>query len=326
MLPHLTLLAGPKRRAQQREGQGRARLLRKQITAGAWRPAAPRCRRASRAPRNGSPCARWTSEPRGRRPWAGLAAPRRSQPGAIQAGTPPKARGRQPEEPTSPSAWYDELQQQPPRQYGEYESCSDDGTATIGEVRGDVTARLLDSTTHRRKRRRDDESTQDKERITGHDEAVPDDPPRGILCKARRGEPEKPWGPRAKCGRQPKSWFAEELAPVGGQRSRPTTPGWVFAVSDQNSGSCRGPTEAEETRAEHDSKILSKAERNTAAYNEAAVGQAPKSDYWVQKMAAESAVTLHRAGGPPPSSPSRNRPGHSIASRKNDGSPSSKRL
>ena len=28
----------------------------------------------------------------------------------------------------------------------------------------------------------------------------------------------------------------EERAPVGRQRSRPTTPGWVFAVSDQNSG------------------------------------------------------------------------------------------
>ena len=74
-----------------------------------------------------------------------------------------------------------------------------------------------------------------------------------------------------------------------GQRSRPTTPGWVFAVSDQNSGYVpRTYLEAEEDLAQSMTvRYVSKAERNTAAYNEAAVGQTTQGDYWVQKMAAE---------------------------------------
>ena len=93
----------------------------------------------------------------------------------------------------------------------------------------------------------------------------------------------------------------EELGPLSeGQRSRPTTPGWVFAVSDQNSGYVpRTYLEAEEDLAQSMTvRYVSKAERNTAAYNEAAVGQTTQGDYWVQKMAAE-------LGGDAPDVPAR---------------------
>ena len=63
----------------------------------------------------------------------------------------------------------------------------------------------------------------------------------------------------------------EELGPLSeGQRSRPTTPGWVFAVSDQNSGYVpRTGLEAEEDLAQSMTVRWHQAERNTAAYNEA---------------------------------------------------------
>ena len=96
----------------------------------------------------------------------------------------------------------------------------------------------------------------------------------------------------------------EELGPLSeGQRSRPTTPGWVFAVSDQNSGYVpRTYLEAEEDLAQSMTvRYVSKAERNTAAYNEAAVGQTTQGDYWVQKMAAEldSSDALDAPARPP---------------------------
>ena len=66
-------------------------------------------------------------------------------------------------------------------------------------------------------------------------------------------------------------------------------------------------------------RYVSKAERNTAAYNEAAVGQTTQGDYWVQKMAVELGSDAPAAGAAAALITSQGRPGHSIASRKNDG-------
>ena len=231
------------------------------------------------------------------------------------ARTPPKTpEVRPPEEPTSPNAWYDELQQQShlDSTYGEYESCSDDGTATIGEVTPATSPRgFFDSTTHTpeatpRRRKR----TQDKERnYWSRREAVPDDPPRGsILCKARARRAFEAVEPAELNveDNQEVLVLREELGPLSeGQRSRPTTPGWVFAVSDQNSGYVpRTYLEAEEDITRDTIRYVSKAERNTAEYNAAAVGQTTQGDYWVQKMAAEldSSDALDVPARPPPPS------------------------
>ena len=231
--------------------------------------------------------------------------------------TPPKTpEVRQPEEPTSPNAWYDELQQQShlDSTYGEYESCSDDGTVTIGEVTPATSPRgFFDSTTHTpeatpRRRKR----TQDKERnYWSRREAVPDDPPRGhILCKARARRAFEAVEPAELNveDNQEVLVLREELGPLSeGQRSRPTTPGWVFAVSDQNSGYVpRTYLEAEEDITRDTIRYVSKAERNTAAYNEAAGGQTTQGDYWVQKMAAELGSDAPDVPArPPPSSPAK---------------------
>ena len=51
-------------------------------------------------------------------------------------------------------------------------------------------------------------------------------------------------------------------------------------------------------------RYVSKAERNTAAYNEAAGGQTTQGDYWGQKMAAELGSDAPDVPvRPPPSSP-----------------------
>ena len=249
--------------------------------------------------------------------WFGSAKKKPAREQFKPARTPPKTpEVRQPEEPTSPNAWYDELQQQShlDSTYGEYESCSDDGTVTIGEVTPATSPRgFFDSTTHTpeatpRRRKR----TQDKERnYWSRREAVPDDPPRGsILCKARARRAFEAVEPAELNveDNQEVLVLREELGPLSqGQRSRPTTPGWVFAVSDQNSGYVpRTYLEAEEDLAQSMTvRYVSKAERNTAAYNEAAVGQTTQGDYWVQKMAAEldSDAPDVPARPPPPSSP-----------------------
>ena len=184
-------------------------------------------------------------------------------------------------------------------------AAAEDAPATSPRGFFDSTTHTPEATPRRRKR------TQDKERnYWSRREAVPDDPPRGsILCKARARRAFEAVEPAELNveDNQEVLVLREELGPLSeGQRSRPTTPGWVFAVSDQNSGYVpRTYLEAEEDLAQSMTvRYVSKAERNTAAYNEAAVGQTTQGDYWVQKMAADlGSDALDVPARPPPSSP-----------------------
>ena len=145
------------------------------------------------------------ARPRRDQSWAGLA-PRRSQPEQFKywrARRRRRPRSASRKEPTSPNAWYDELQQQShlDSTYGEYESCSDDGTVTIGEVtpatspRGFLILRLT-----RRKRRRDEESARKtRSEVTGHGarRCPTTRPAARSSARPERGEPLKPSSPRS---------------------------------------------------------------------------------------------------------------------------------